>query len=283
MLEPSGREPAVQNHGTEPTHGGRDEGKEKKQKKSSIAKASNAENSSQSLSALQVFSIHMICGLGLAIALWMAHNLYSINVISDPSCTLRLIWVSLSLSLDFVVLFFLYEFVCSPSSDCRESNRHTSLQLVSTQSSTVLVLESCGRGILALPVGALVNALGAIVLGAPVGIEYLPKTINWSLLMSSFMFVPAASVFGSSSSHWQRIFAHTKPNESLEYMICIPAHGALIGAWFGAWPMPLDWERPWQDWPICVTYGAITGYLVAMVVSLGFALVHGGRQHLKRD
>lgn len=29
-------------------------------------------------------------------------------------------------------------------------------------------------------------------------------------------------------------------------MISLPAHGAVIGAWFGAWPMPLDWERPWQ-------------------------------------
>jgi len=37
-----------------------------------------------------------------------------------------------------------------------------------------------------------------------------------------------------------------RPNEPLEYMICIPAHGAVIGGWFGAWPMPLDWERPWQ-------------------------------------
>ncbi|KAF2323038.1 hypothetical protein GH714_032931 [Hevea brasiliensis] len=144
-------------------------------------------------------------------------------------------------------------------------------------------LKAVGRGILALPVGALVTALGAIVLGAPVGIDYLPKTINWSLLMSSCMFVPAASVFGSSWSHWQRIFAYTKPNESLEYMICIPAHGAVLGAWLGAWPMPLDWERPWQEWPVCVTFGAMTGYLLAMVVSLGFVLVHGGRQHRKRD
>lgn len=29
-------------------------------------------------------------------------------------------------------------------------------------------------------------------------------------------------------------------------MISLPAYGAVIGAWFGAWPMPLDWERPWQ-------------------------------------
>lgn len=32
----------------------------------------------------------------------------------------------------------------------------------------------------------------------------------------------------------------------IDYMICIPAYGAVIGGWFGAWPMPLDWERAWQ-------------------------------------
>jgi hypothetical protein len=26
----------------------------------------------------------------------------------------------------------------------------------------------------------------------------------------------------------------------------MPSHGAVIGAWLGAWPMPLDWGRPWQ-------------------------------------
>jgi hypothetical protein len=29
-------------------------------------------------------------------------------------------------------------------------------------------------------------------------------------------------------------------------MISAPCHGAVVGAWLGAWPMPLDWERPWQ-------------------------------------
>lgn len=59
-------------------------------------------------------------------------------------------------------------------------------------------------------VGAVINALGAIALGAPVGIHHLPKTINWSLMMSLFTFVPAASVFGSSWTDWQRIFGYTK-------------------------------------------------------------------------
>ncbi|KAK2651762.1 hypothetical protein Ddye_011618 [Dipteronia dyeriana] len=114
-------------------------------------------------------------------------------------------------------------------------------------------------------------------------VRYLPKTINWSLLMSLFTFVPAASVFGSSWADWQRIFAHTKPNRTIEYMICIPAHTAIIGAWFGAWPMPLDWEKPWQEWPICVSYGAMVGYLVGIVASSGLALVRGRQQHHKGD
>jgi len=37
-----------------------------------------------------------------------------------------------------------------------------------------------------------------------------------------------------------------RPSGPIEYLICLQAHGAVIGGWFGAWPMPLDWERPWQ-------------------------------------
>ncbi|KAJ0680081.1 putative GPI biosynthesis protein Pig-F [Helianthus annuus] len=70
--------------------------------------------------------------------------------------------------------------------------------------------------------------------------------------------------------------------ESIDYMICIPAYGAVIGAWFGAWPMPLDWERTWQEWPICVTYGAIMGYLVGLLASFGF-VVRVSRQRVKGD
>ncbi|XP_050219469.1 uncharacterized protein LOC126669878 isoform X1 [Mercurialis annua] len=228
---------------------------------SSSTKASALETSrSPSVSILQAFSVHLICALGLAIALWaVAYNIYSINLVSDPSHTLFLIWV-----VETPIVILLYSWFRLNPEQCS-------------------YLKAAARGVVAIPVGALVNALGAIVLGAPVGIQYLPKTINWSLLMSSFTFVPAACVFGSSWSHWQRIFAHTKPIGSLEYMICIPAHGAIIAAWFGAWPMPLDWERPWQEWPICVTYGAMTGYLVGMLVSLCFTLARGGRHHLKGD
>uniref|UniRef100_A0A803QGR0 Phosphatidylinositol-glycan biosynthesis class F protein n=1 Tax=Cannabis sativa TaxID=3483 RepID=A0A803QGR0_CANSA len=139
------------------------------------------------------------------------------------------------------------------------------------------------RGIVGIFAGALVNAFVAIALGAPIGEKYFSKTVNWSIMMSLFTVVPAASVFGSSWTDWQRIFANTKPVGTIDYMICLPAHGAVIGAWFGAWPMPLDWERPWQEWPICVSYGAISGYLIGMAASFLFVLVRRTLHHTKTD
>ncbi|XP_051135208.1 uncharacterized protein LOC127254242 isoform X2 [Andrographis paniculata] len=139
------------------------------------------------------------------------------------------------------------------------------------------------RGLLSLPAGALLNAFGAIILGAPVGIQHFMKTVNWSLLMSVFTFAPAASVYGTSWNDWLRIFAHTKPVGFTDFMISFPAYGSVIGAWFGAWPMPLDWERPWQEWPICVTYGAILGYLIGMAASVGFSFFHSHLQPKRKE
>ncbi|XP_052175345.1 PIGF/3-ketodihydrosphingosine reductase fusion protein [Diospyros lotus] len=207
----------------------------------------------------QAFLVHPISGLGLASALWMARNFYSLNLISDPFRTLRLVWIIMA-----PIVILLHSIVRQSPEKCS-------------------YWKAVGRGVLGLPAGAVVNALGAIALGAPVGIKYLMRTLNWSMLMSLFTVVPAASVFGSSWTDWQRILAHTKPMSSIDYMICLPAHGAVIGAWFGAWPMPLDWERPWQEWPICVSYGAIAGYSIAMVASFVLLLLCGDQQHVKGE
>ncbi|GAV71457.1 PIG-F domain-containing protein [Cephalotus follicularis] len=225
------------------------------------ATTSTSTNTSKSIvpSASMAILIHLICGLGLVFGFLVAHNLYSINLVSHPSHTLRLIWV-----IESPIVILIYSFFRQNPEKCS-------------------YLKAITRGVMVLPAGALVNALGAIALGAPVGFQYLPKTINWSLLMSLFTFVPVASVFGASWTDWQRIFARTKPRRCLEYMICLPAHGAVIGAWLGAWPMPLDWERPWQEWPICVSYGAMAGYLVGMLASMGFVLVGGRWQHVKGE
>ena len=42
------------------------------------------------------------------------------------------------------------------------------------------------------------------------------------------------------------------------------AWGAFIGAWAGAATIPLDWERPWQRWPVSVVRGICAGKLAGV-------------------
>ena len=36
-----------------------------------------------------------------------------------------------------------------------------------------------------------------------------------------------------------------------------------VGAWLGAVPLPLDWDRDWQVWPISCCLGAALGHALA--------------------
>lgn len=50
---------------------------------------------------------------------------------------------------------------------------------------------------------------------------------------------------------------------------------AVLGAWLGAIPIPLDWDRDWQAWPVTVLAGAWMGYVVGVV--LGGTVLWGWR------
>jgi phosphatidylinositol glycan class F len=45
-----------------------------------------------------------------------------------------------------------------------------------------------------------------------------------------------------------------------------------VGGWLGAVPIPLDWDREWQRWPVTVVVGM---YLGAVAGQLLGALVEG--------
>lgn len=211
------------------------------------------------ISAFTAAAAHALCLAGLA----AAHSLAGRGaLVSDPAHALRLLVVC---EAPLVIVVF---------SLLRRDPKRCSF------------LKAAARGLLGLPIGAFLNAFGAIVLGAPVGIKYWIATIYWSSLMSLFTFVPAACVFGASKVDWQNVLSHSIYGTSsnvVDYMISAPSHGAVIGAWLGAWPMPLDWERSWQEWPICVTYGAIAGHVIGMLVSLILIVAHKRRVRVKAD
>uniref|UniRef100_A0A0D9VP24 Uncharacterized protein n=1 Tax=Leersia perrieri TaxID=77586 RepID=A0A0D9VP24_9ORYZ len=169
------------------------------------------------VSAIGAAAAHAICFAGIAAAHYFSGRG---ALVSDPVHTLRLL-VAFEAPLVIAVFSLLR----------RDPKR----------------CSAAARGLLGFPMGAFLNAFGAIVLGAPVGINYCGST------------------------------------DAVDYMISAPAHGAVIGAWLGAWPMPLDWERPWQEWPICVTYGSVAGHLIGMTISLALVVTHKRRGRPKAD
>ncbi|KAG5328207.1 PIGF protein, partial [Acromyrmex heyeri] len=42
----------------------------------------------------------------------------------------------------------------------------------------------------------------------------------------------------------------------------------ILGTWLGAIVIPLDWDRPWQAWPIPCVIGALLGYLIGHFITL---------------
>ena len=50
------------------------------------------------------------------------------------------------------------------------------------------------------------------------------------------------------------------------------AWGAVSGAWLGAIPTPLDWDRPWQRWPVAPVIGASVGFVAATWAAVVFSL-----------
>lgn len=92
--------------------------KKKKNKQQQQIKGSKSGKSIIStVSPSQSFFLHLLCGLGLASAVWVAQNIYSVNLIANPAQTLRLIWVlplSLCTSSLFENIFILTLF----GSDC---------------------------------------------------------------------------------------------------------------------------------------------------------------------
>jgi len=127
-------------------------------------------------------------------------------------------------------------------------------------------VQRLARGLLGLAAGAVLFHVLAVLFGAPL-IDKALDTHLWGWLVSALAVAPSACVFGRDSATWRRLYARGAPSGLKETALCIPAHGAVIGAWVGAWPIPLDWERPWQVWPITCTGGAVLGYTAAIWIT----------------
>ncbi|KAL4991893.1 GPI biosynthesis protein family Pig-F-domain-containing protein [Aspergillus falconensis] len=78
-------------------------------------------------------------------------------------------------------------------------------------------------------------------------------------LLSAF---PLIYTHGVDGSVWREIWGAARPLDA----VWGGALGTCLGAWVGAVPIPLDWDRPWQAYPITILTGAYVGYALGMLL-----------------
>ncbi|KAK1071782.1 Glycosylphosphatidylinositol (GPI) anchor assembly protein [Friedmanniomyces endolithicus] len=112
-----------------------------------------------------------------------------------------------------------------------------------------------------------------ILFGAPLATHHLHTlllALHLALLTTPHLFY----VHGLDATAWLRIASLQLPVDEVYGM----SLGACVGAWLGAIPIPLDWDREWQKWPVTVVVGMYGGAIVGKLV--GGYLCRGWRIHL---
>ncbi|XP_044519227.1 phosphatidylinositol-glycan biosynthesis class F protein isoform X1 [Gracilinanus agilis] len=134
-----------------------------------------------------------------------------------------------------------------------------------------------------------------VLYGAPL-IELMLETFLFAVILSTFTTLPCLCLLGPNIKAWLRVFTKNGASSIWDNSLQITTMSSVIGAWLGAFPIPLDWERPWQKeesrtvdgsyketnvlvvrknflmlpgevWPISCTLGATFGYMAGLLIS----------------
>lgn len=97
--------------------------------------------------------------------------------------------------------------------------------------------------------------------GAPLSVGVV-ETLLCAVHISLLSVQPLIFVYKLDSRIWKDVVSIKLPLDGLNGA----ATGTWLGAWLGAIPIPLDWDRPWQQWPITIVVGAYCGAAIGTVV-----------------
>ncbi|KAG9295199.1 hypothetical protein G9A89_006180 [Geosiphon pyriformis] len=107
----------------------------------------------------------------------------------------------------------------------------------------------------------------AVLFGAPL-LDKIQNTLLFSIYVSLLAIFPAACALRNNGPAWARIFSDRSPETIPEKLIYYPTVGTVVGAWLGATVIPLDWDRPWQVWPVSCVVGAFLGHAIGSLIAL---------------
>lgn len=113
----------------------------------------------------------------------------------------------------------------------------------------------------AITAGIPILAITLILFGAPITTHH-EHTLLCAAHVSFLGVIPLVYVQGLAGATWKDIVALLQPIDEVYGSLI----GTVLGAWLGAVPIPLDWDREWQKWPITIVTGAYIGFAVGKLV-----------------
>lgn len=106
---------------------------------------------------------------------------------------------------------------------------------------------------------------GAVILGASVFSEHY-ETFFFSLLMTILTALPC--VLHVNLENVSTLFLSVFEGTDLHPYYFWNIRFTILGSWLGAVIIPLDWDRPYQKWPIPCCIGALCGCYVGNIFSI---------------
>ncbi|KAK6182128.1 hypothetical protein SNE40_009883 [Patella caerulea] len=106
----------------------------------------------------------------------------------------------------------------------------------------------------------------AVVFGAPF-LQHTNETFHLAILLTVTTVLPCCLALGTDIGNWVQVFVLNSYEVGGPLICYITSIMAVLGAWVGAFPIPLDWDRPWQIWPISCVIGNLIGYSGGLLLS----------------
>lgn len=107
----------------------------------------------------------------------------------------------------------------------------------------------------------------AVLFGAPFFSEQ-EQTFVFALLLSILTVLPLLLHLGPDLTFTILCNGTNYDGDVFSEIFIISVRLTLFGAWLGAVVIPLDWDRPWQVWPIPCNIGATCGYVASQMFVL---------------
>lgn len=105
-----------------------------------------------------------------------------------------------------------------------------------------------------------------ILFGAPMFI-YHEETTMLSITLTILTFVPISLHLGVDGALNIITGTYLQKDNILVNAMRTNIQATLLGAWLGAFVFPLDWDCPWQVWPVPCVIGAFLGYTSAHFIT----------------